>query len=67
MGLALLLAVLVAVQAVWLLPALDMRVAAAISGNSMPPSQHHTFYAITEAAKLLLLAVAGFFGFRSLE
>lgn len=63
-GLAVILAALVTVQAAWLLPALDARVAAVVSGSPLPPSQHHTLYALAEAAKLLFLAVAGFFSFR---
>ena len=59
----LLVAVVVA-QAVWLLPALDARVAAVVAGGTPPPSAHHTFYAVAEAAKLLLLAGAGVFGLR---
>jgi hypothetical protein len=57
--LAVLLAALVTVQTVWLLPILDARIAAVVAGVPSPPSQHHTLYAIAEAIKLLLLAVAG--------
>lgn len=58
-ALAVLVAVVVTVQASWLLPALDARVAVVVAGNPLPASYHHTAYAIAEAAKLLLLAVAG--------
>ena len=57
-----LLAILLAVQALWLLPVLDDRVAAIIAGQYPPPSVHHTVYGGIEAAKaclLLALAVAG--------
>lgn len=65
-GLALLLLVLVATQATWLLPELDARVDAVVSGRSLPPSQHHMLYAVVEVAKLLLLAMAGLIGFRAI-
>jgi hypothetical protein len=65
-ALAVSLILLVAVQAVWLLPALDARVSAIVAGGSVPPSQHHTLYAAIELGKFLLLAWAGFFGLRSL-
>lgn len=58
-ALAVLVAVVVTVQASWLLPALDARVAVVVAGNPLPASHHHTAYAIAEAAKLLFLAVAG--------
>ena len=50
------LAVFVVLQAVWLLPALDARVAAIVAGAAPPPSAHHNLYAAFEAAKALLLA-----------
>ena len=49
----------VAVQALWLLPVLDARVEAIIAGQSLPASMHHMLYAVLEAAKALtLVAVA---------
>ena len=56
------LAIMLAVQALWLLPVLDARVAAVIAGEPLPPSWHHTAYAgleVAKAALLLALAVAG--------
>ncbi len=56
------LVAVVAIQSLWLLPALDERVAAVIAGQPLPPSWHHTAYAGLEAAKaglLLILALAG--------
>ena len=56
------LVVMLALQALWLLPVLDDRVAAIIAGQYPPPSVHHTVYGAIEAAKaclLLALAVAG--------
>lgn len=58
-ALAVLLVALVTVQSAWLLPVLDARIAVVVAGATLPPSQHHTLYAIAEAVKLLLLAVAG--------
>ena len=46
-----------AVQGVWLLPALNERVAAVVAGAPLPASHHHTVYAVLEVAKLLLLIV----------
>lgn len=57
-----LLVIAVGLQALWLLPALDARVAAVIAGTPPPPSWHHTAYAGLEVAKtcaLLALALAG--------
>lgn len=56
------LVVMLALQALWLLPALDDRVVAIIAGQFPPPSVHHTVYAGLEAAKacvLLGLAITG--------
>ncbi|MCG8544960.1 MAG: hypothetical protein MJE12_12205 [Alphaproteobacteria bacterium] len=49
------LAVCLAVQGIWLLPALNERVVAVIAGTPLPASHHHTVYAVLEALKLLLL------------
>lgn len=59
-----LLAALVALQAVWLLPVLDARVAAVVAGTPLPPTSHHTYYAVAEGAKLLLLLAAAWPGLR---
>mgnify|MGYP000914448399 CR=1 FL=1 len=48
--------ILVALQALWLLPALDIRVAAVIDGHPLPPSFHHGLYAGMELSKALALA-----------
>ena len=45
----------VALQAFWLLPMLDTRVAAIVAGQMPPPSAHHAFYAALEAIKAALL------------
>lgn len=66
-ALAMLLFVVVVVQAVWLLPILDARVAAAVAGTYLQSSYHHMVYAVAEAAKLLLLAVAGASGLRAMH
>lgn len=51
------LVALVLLQALWLLPALDLRVEAIIAGRTLEPSFHHSFYAGMEAAKALALVV----------
>lgn len=56
---------IVVVQALWLLPALDARVEAVILGRPMPPSVHHMLYAGLEAGKALVLGwIAGIALFR---
>lgn len=47
---------IVLTQALWLLPALDARVDAVLSGQPMPPSAHHLLYATLEASKATALA-----------
>lgn len=47
---------LVLTQAIWLLPALDARVAAIVAGGAPAPSPHHFAYAGVEAAKAIALA-----------
>ncbi len=57
-----LLAIALGLQAFWILPALDARVAAVIAGTPPPPSWHHAWYAGLEVVKtcaLLALALAG--------
>ena len=49
----------VALQTFWLLPVLDVRTAAVIAGEPVPPSHYHLWYIAAEAAKIAaLLAVA---------
>ena len=60
LGIAALLAIVLALQALWLLPVLDERVAAVVAGSPLPPTSHHTLYAAAEGAKTLLLAIVGF-------
>lgn len=50
---------LVAVQAFWLLPALDERVAIVIAGDMPPPSSLHLWYIGVEVAKLMALLALG--------
>lgn len=52
-----LVAMIVALEALWLLPVLDARVDAVISGTPLSRSPHHMLYAVAEGAKLLLLCV----------
>jgi hypothetical protein len=58
----LVLVVALGLQALWLLPVLDARVAAVMAGTPPPPSWHHTAYAgleIVKSGTLLVLALAG--------
>lgn len=64
LALALFLVISVIAQAAWLLPALDVRVAAIVAGETPSPSAHHAIYAGLEAAKALMLAVLAFFALR---
>lgn len=50
------LAMVLAIQALWLLPVLDARVGQIIGGASVPASNHHLLYVAAEALKVLLLA-----------
>jgi hypothetical protein len=54
---AALVAMIIALEALWLLPVLDARVDAVIAGTPLPPSSHHMLYAAAEGTKLLLLCV----------
>lgn len=51
--------VVVAVQALWLIPQLDVRVAAIIAGQTLAKSHLHTVFAGLEFAKVLALLVVG--------
>ena len=48
-----------ALQALYLLPQLDLRVAAIIAGQTPPPSSLHAWYTAVEAGKLAALLVLG--------
>lgn len=54
MGLVM-VAALMAAQYLWLLPALDLRVAAVIAGQHPPPSWRHPAYLLFEVAKAAIL------------
>ncbi len=56
LGVVLLLGGILVLQAAWLLPALEARIAAIIAGVAPPASLHHMAYAVAETVKLLLLA-----------
>lgn len=47
------------VQALWLIPRLDIRVEAVIAGTPLPSSHLHTVYAGAEAAKAVALLLIG--------
>ena len=51
--------VVVVGQALWLIPQLDLRVAAIIAGDTPPPSHLHTVYAGAEFAKAGALLLVG--------
>lgn len=52
-------ALIVLVEAVWLLPVLDERVGLIIAGQQPPASILHNIYIVTEVVKLLTLGVIG--------
>lgn len=54
-----LVAVIVLVQAVWLIPHLDIRVAAVIAGDPLPRSHLHSLYVGVEVIKALALFAIG--------
>ena len=45
------------VEVAWLLPALDKRAVAIMSGATVSPSLHHIFYVVAEGSKLFLLVI----------
>lgn len=54
---AIVAALVVAIETLWLLPLLDARVGLIIAGEHPAPSQHHTLYIGLEAAKVVALLV----------
>lgn len=48
---------ILAVETLWLLPALDTRVERIIAGQPLPQTSHHFLYAAAEAAKSMLLSI----------
>ncbi|GAB3313076.1 hypothetical protein ACFQT0_05680 [Hymenobacter humi] len=66
LGVALLAFVLL-LQTFWLLPALDVRAEALLSGNAPPPNSLHIVYVVMEAIKLLLLLGTGTLAYRVLN
>lgn len=67
LGLALLLAAGVLAQALWLLPALNERVAMVVAGESPPSAPHHAIYAAIEGVKALALIVLALLALRALD
>lgn len=59
---AVVIGILVLLQAVWLLPLLDERVAIVIAGGTPPASSLHLWYIVIEAVKLVLLLAIGLIG-----
>lgn len=64
--LATILAILV-IQGVWLLPALNDRVATIIAGETLAPSYHHLAYAAGEATKVFTLIAFAISGMAALS
>ncbi|WP_244500859.1 hypothetical protein [Methyloceanibacter marginalis] len=54
---AIVAALVVAIETLWLLPLLDARVGLIIAGEHPAPSQHHTLYIGLEAAKVVAILV----------
>lgn len=54
-GASLALAVVLAAQALWLLPELDSRVSQIVAGATVPASSHHLLYIAAESLKALTL------------
>ena len=52
-------ALVVAVQALWLLPVLDARALSIIQGETPQPAPWHMVYIVIEVGKLLALLIAG--------
>ena len=52
-------ALIVALQALWLLPVLDARAETIIQGGTPPPAPWHLLYIVAEVLKLLALLAAG--------
>lgn len=50
------LALVLLVQALWLLPVLDARIGQIMTGAAVPATGHHLFYIAADSLKLLLLA-----------
>ena len=60
-------ALVVAVQALWLLPLLDARALSIIQGETPQPAPWHMVYIVLEVTKLLALLVAGWLALRPLR
>lgn len=54
---AIVAALIVACETLWLLPLLDARVGMIIAGGEPPPANHHTLYIALEAAKTVAIVV----------
>lgn len=60
-------AVIVALQSVWLLPLLDARVEMILNGQTPPAAPYHLFYIAVEIVKLTALIAAGVACLRALQ
>lgn len=66
LGLGLLASILL-LQTFWLLPALDVRAEALLSGHTPPPNPLHLLYIGVEVFKLLLLLATGGMAYRAFD
>ena len=65
-AIAVTIALIVAMQTLWLLPLLDDRVQVILDGSTPPPSALHMIYAAADTLKLVLLGLIGGMVFREL-
>ncbi len=61
-----LVVMIIVLQGGWLIPRLDVRVAAVIADQPLPPSHLHTVYAGAEAVKAIALLLLGLWSARNL-
>lgn len=66
-AMAVTIALIVAMQTLWLLPVLDARVQVILDGSTPPPSALHMIYIAADALKLVLLGIIAGLVFRELR
>lgn len=66
-AMAVTIALIVAMQTLWLLPVLDARVQVILDGSIPPPSALHMIYIAADILKLVLLGIIGGLVFRELR
>ncbi|WP_137389386.1 hypothetical protein [Rhodoligotrophos defluvii] len=67
MFLAFCVLVILMAQSYWLLPALKLRVAMIVAGETVPPAGYHRWFVISETAKIVLLLLLGLLAMRRLQ